>query len=90
MPHLMLGRYLRFFWPDICAWMRTTTATWPPDASRRSPGNPNKATLGERRNERAESSVATYSINEKVGLCATAIQFCRPTEASSEFKFVRS
>jgi hypothetical protein len=27
MPHLKLGRYLRFFWPDICAWMRTSTAT---------------------------------------------------------------
>jgi predicted DNA-binding transcriptional regulator AlpA len=27
MPHLKLGRYLRFFWPDICAWMRTGAAT---------------------------------------------------------------
>ena len=27
MPHLKLGRNLRFFWPDICAWMRTSTAT---------------------------------------------------------------
>jgi predicted DNA-binding transcriptional regulator AlpA len=27
MPHLKLGRYLRFFSPDICAWMRTSAAT---------------------------------------------------------------
>lgn len=27
MPHLKLGRYLRFFWSDICAWVRTRTAT---------------------------------------------------------------
>ena len=27
MSHLKLGRYLQFFWPDICAWMRTSTTT---------------------------------------------------------------
>jgi hypothetical protein len=27
MPHLKVGRYLRFLWPDICAWMRASAAT---------------------------------------------------------------
>jgi hypothetical protein len=27
MPYLKVGRYLRFLWPDICAWMRTSTPT---------------------------------------------------------------
>jgi len=22
MPRLQLGRYLRFYWPDVCEWMR--------------------------------------------------------------------
>jgi hypothetical protein len=26
-PRLKVGRYLRFLWPDICAWLRTSAAT---------------------------------------------------------------
>lgn len=21
LPHIQMGRYLRFYWPDICAWL---------------------------------------------------------------------
>jgi hypothetical protein len=25
MPVLRIGRYLRFYWPDICEWMRNAS-----------------------------------------------------------------
>jgi predicted DNA-binding transcriptional regulator AlpA len=34
LPVLRIGRYLRFYWPDICDWMRTASEN-PRGASRR-------------------------------------------------------